>query len=131
MSSAALCPCVLIVEDEMYLALTLEDVLVASGYRVLKAARLPNALALVESTERIDAAILDINLGGTLVFAVADALERVGVPLLFTSGYGVVGLPSRYRHWPMLQKPYGMDRLQLALDALMEGVGKAAGSEPA
>ncbi len=130
MNSAVLPPCVLIVEDEMCLALTLEDILLAAGYRVLKAARLANALALVESSERIDAAILDINLGGTAVFPVADVLERSGVPLLFTSGYGVDGLPPEYHQSPMLQKPYGMERLQLALTTLMQGVEKPTGFQP-
>ena len=47
----------------MLLAMMLEDVLLDAGYRVLKAARLPNALELVAS-EPIDVAILDINLAG-------------------------------------------------------------------
>ncbi len=111
--------CVLIVEDEMCLALTLEDILLDAGCRVLKAARLPAALALAESSEVIDAAILDINLSGTLVFPAADALQRRGVPLLFTSGYGESGLPPLYRQWPMLQKPYGIERLRQALTALL------------
>ncbi len=111
--------CVLVVEDEMNLAMMLEDILGDAGFRVLKAARLPAALALAESSERIDAAILDINLAGTQVFPVADALNRRGIPLLFTSGYGEEGLPPGYRQWPMLQKPYGMERLQQELTRLM------------
>ena len=111
--------CVLIVEDEMCLAMLLQDLLEDAGYRVLKAARLPAAVALAESGE-IDAAMLDINLGGTEVFPAAQALRKRGIPFLFTSGYGCKGLPPEYRHSPMLQKPYDAALLQQALDALLE-----------
>ncbi|HVR82452.1 MAG TPA: response regulator, partial [Luteimonas sp.] len=100
----------LIVEDEMILAIMLEDALQDAGYRVLKAGRLPKALALATS-ERIDAAILDINLAGKEVFPVADELRRRGIALMFTSGYGEDGLPAAYRDAPMLQKPYSLPAL--------------------
>lgn len=117
---------VLIVEDEMCLALMLEDILVEAGYDVLKAARLPAALKLAQS-EPIDAAILDINLAGTRVFPAADALRLRGIPFLFTSGYGEDGLPLEYQHWPMLQKPYGVERLQEALASLLgDGAAQVA-----
>lgn len=110
--------CVLIVEDEMCLALLLEDILVHAGYRVLMAARLPKALELIGS-KHIDAAILDINLAGTSVFPAADALRERGIPFMFVSGYGAEGLPVEYRQRPMLQKPYGVPQLQQALTALL------------
>ena len=109
--------CVLIVEDEMSLALLLEDILEDAGYRVLKAARLPAAVALAESAP-IDGAILDINLAGTEGFPVADVLRARGIPFLFTSGYGCKGLPPRYQQSPMLQKPYDHAQLRKALATL-------------
>lgn len=118
MSDATRKRCILIVEDEMFLALILEDLLEEAGFCVLKAARLPAALAFAESAG-IDAAILDINLAGTQVFPAADALRRRGIPFLFTSGYGEEGLPPDYQHWPMMQKPYGVASLQQALAALL------------
>lgn len=118
MSDATRKRCILIVEDEMFLALILEDLLEEAGFCVLKAARLPAALAFAESAG-IDAAILDINLAGTEVFPAADALRRRGIPFLFTSGYGEEGLPPDYQHCPMMQKPYGVERLQQALATLL------------
>ncbi|CAN5626750.1 response regulator [soil metagenome] len=111
--------CVLIVEDEMCLAMMIEDILARAGYVVLKAARLPAALALA-GEECIDAAILDINLAGKLVFPVADALRRSGVPMLFTSGYGQDGLPEDYVDCPMLQKPYHVEHLLVVLGGLLD-----------
>ncbi len=127
MADIASRPCVLIVEDEMVLALMLDGILHDAGYRVLKAARLPAALELVDA-ERIDAAVLDINLAGTRVFPVADALRLRGIPFLFVSGYGDDGLPAEYRDCVMLQKPYGVERLQQARATLLEGGADARAS---
>ncbi len=68
-------PCILLAEDEMMLAMMLEDRLRASGYRVLKAARLAKCLELADS-QLIDLAILDINLAGEQSFPVAVVLRR-------------------------------------------------------
>ncbi len=116
--AAPTAPCILIVEDEMQLAMMLEDILTDAGCRVLKAARVPAALALAE-TEAIDAAILDINLAGKQAFPVADVLHRRGIPFIFASGYGDDGLVAPYLGWGMLQKPYGMKQLQQALMSLL------------
>lgn len=105
MSGQATPRCVLVAEDESLLAMLVEDVLSDAGYRVLKAARLPAALALAGS-EHLDAAILDINLDGTAVFPVAEALRALGVPFLFASGYGQAGIPDEFHGVPVLQKPY-------------------------
>jgi DNA-binding response OmpR family regulator len=98
-------PCVLLVEDEMCLAMMLQDLLEDSGYRVIKASRVPAALNLAGASS-IDAAILDVNVAGTEVFPVADELRRRGVPFMFASGYGERGLPGEFRDYPILQKPY-------------------------
>ncbi|MCA1713583.1 MAG: response regulator [Gammaproteobacteria bacterium] len=110
--------CVLMVEDEMNLAMMLEDMLVEAGYRVLKAARVPGALALA-AAEQIDAAILDVNLAGVEVFPVAAALHRRAIPFLFTTGYGQMGISAEYSDRPVLQKPYSLDQLMGALEAMM------------
>ena len=119
MNAQASNPCVLIVEDEMCLAMMLEDILMDAGYDVRKAARLPAALQLVQN-EPFDVAILDINLAGKEVCPVADALSHLGVPFLFTSGYGHNGVPAEYRQRPMLQKPYNVEYLQQTLSALLQ-----------
>jgi AmiR/NasT family two-component response regulator len=57
---------VLIVEDEMLLALDLEDMLTDAGHSVVgQASDLPQAIALAEKMEGgIDVAIMDLNLAG-------------------------------------------------------------------
>lgn len=115
---------ILMVEDEMNLAMMLEDILEDAGFHVLKAARLPNALEIVAQSSldgegRIDAAILDINLAGVEVFPLADVLRERGVPFVFTSGYGSDGLPDDHRDSAVLQKPYGPDQIVSTVRALI------------
>lgn len=117
--------CVLLVEDEMCLAMMLQDLLEDAGYRVIKAARLPGALALAE-VEDIDAAILDVNLAGKDVFPVADELRRRGVPFMFASGYGEHGLPGEFRDCPVLQKPYDPVALETMLGDVLGTTGARA-----
>ncbi len=112
--------CVLIAEDEMLLAMMLEDILQDAGFRVLKAARLPAALELAAS-ESIDAAILDVNLAGKEVFPLAAELDRRGIPFLFASGYGENGLPPEYHGATMLQKPYVVKLLLEAVNGMLCG----------
>jgi len=110
-------PCILLAEDEMMLAMMLEDRLNASGYKVIKAARLARCLVLAES-ESIDLAILDINLAGEQSFPVALVLRRRGIPFVFSSGYGDQDLPAAWRSEKTLQKPYDSRQLTEVLAAL-------------
>ena len=121
---------ILMVEDEMNLAMLLEDILDAAGYHVLKAARLPNALQLLEESgmagrAKIDAAILDVNLAGVLVFPLAAALRARDVPFGFTSGYGRDGIPAEYSDSSVLQKPYSAEKIMSMVQSLA-GVPDAA-----
>lgn len=110
--------CVLLAEDEMLLAMMLEDRLEHFGYRVIKAARLAACLALAESAA-IDVAILDINLAGEESFPAATVLRRRGIPFLFSSGYGADGLSDEWRGEKVLQKPYDTQQLIATLEALV------------
>lgn len=120
-------PRVLLAEDEMFVAMMVEDRLEASGYRVTKAARLSQALELAEA-EPFDAAILDINLAGENSYPVADVLRARGIPFVFSSGYEGVSIPEAYRNELVVQKPYDTRRLLEALDACMQA---AFGEPPA
>lgn len=96
---------ILIVEDEILVAMLIEDVLTDLGHEVVgPAMRLEAALAAAEG-EDFDFAILDINLAGKQSFPVADRLTERGIPFMFASGYGAAGLIEPYRGAPILQKP--------------------------
>lgn len=108
---------ILVVEDEAMVAMLIEDMLTELGCAVVgPAMRLDHALQLAK-TEAVDAAILDINLGGTRSDPVAEILERRLVPMLFVTGYGQAGRPGRNDR--VLQKPYRQAELCDALRALL------------
>lgn len=109
---------VLLVEDEIMVALLLEDMLADLGHRAVgPVARLDKAVELARR-EALDAAILDLNVGGKEVYPVADALAARGIPFIFSSGYGRNGLRAPYADRPMLTKPFRRHDLRAALAAL-------------
>ncbi|MGA3003918.1 MAG: response regulator [Acetobacteraceae bacterium] len=110
--------CVLVVEDEMLVAMMLEGMLRDLGYRVIKAARVAKAIGLATS-EAIDAAILDVNLAGETSYQVADVLRLRGIPFVFASGYDPGSLRADFRNVAVLRKPYmPHDVRQVVADAL-------------
>ena len=109
---------VLVVEDEMMLMMMVEDLLLSEGYDVVTAGRMPPAMDAACNRD-LDAAILDINLGGESAIPLADALSKRGIPIVFASGYGAAILPDRYRACTMLQKPYLPEDLLIALDGVL------------
>jgi CheY-like chemotaxis protein len=101
---------ILVVEDEMMVAMMLEDLLTDLGCEVAKAARLAKAIDLVE-TISIDGAILDVNVSGEAVYPLARMLADRGIPFVFSSGYGNSGHPAEFRGRPTLSKPFALNDL--------------------
>jgi CheY-like chemotaxis protein len=109
---------VLIVEDEMLVAMNIEDMLLDLGHEVVGiASRLSAALELAQDAT-FDIAMLDVNLAGENSASVADLLSERSVPFLFATGYGLQGLEERYRGHVVLQKPFRAQELQLAIESL-------------
>jgi CheY-like chemotaxis protein len=111
---------VLIAEDNVFAAMELERVLVELGYEpVGPVAQLDQALGLAQQ-EALDGALLDVDLRGELVFAVAEALERRRIPVIFASGHDSDDMfpPSFVRH-PRLRKPFGENEIRSVLEAAL------------
>lgn len=110
---------VLLVEDEAMLRMLLEDMVADLGYELAgSAGSLEEATRLVATLPRIEAAIVDVNLGGVASFPVADGLRARQVPFLFSTGYGAEGIPERFHHVQLLGKPYRRDDIHRALQEL-------------
>ncbi|UVL86486.1 response regulator [Pseudomonas sp. B21-028] len=110
---------VLVVEDEGAIAMLIEEMLEDFGCEVVASvARLATARDQA-STALIDLALLDVNLAGELVFPVAEILRNRGIPFLFSTGYGVSGVPGEFAGYPVLHKPFSeselLQRMTLAL----------------
>ena len=112
---------VLIVEDEAMIAMLVEDMVLDFGSEVVgPVANVNDAINLARSAE-LDAAILDINVSGSVIFPVADILTERGIPLIFATGYGSRGLPPRFQNSPTLPKPFSYQSLEEALRTALAG----------
>jgi len=101
----------------MMIRMLLEGMLTDLGYTVAgQAGGIDEALALVKEAE-FDVALLDVNLNGSPITPVVEALIARGAPFVFASGYGQRGVPEAYRASPVLQKPFQMEALAEALAA--------------
>jgi DNA-binding response OmpR family regulator len=116
---------VLVVEDEMTIALSIEDMLIEMGHEVIDLAmRLPQGLALAKAAD-FDIAILDVNLDGRMSFPIADVLNDRGVPYLFVTGYGSAGIDSAYRDGTIvIKKPFDLADLRTGIDRLLSSTGR-------
>jgi CheY-like chemotaxis protein len=111
----------LVVEDEMLVALALEEMLGDFGCVVVDVAgTLDRGLALADELT-IDGAILDINLCGEKVFPLAERLAERGVPFVFCTAYGASALPPSFAEAPTLTKPYDAPRLRNLLISGLTG----------
>ncbi len=108
---------VLILEDEMLVAMLLEDILMDLGHSV--AATAGNIRQALEAIEQlpVDLAILDVNLPDGRSDAVAEALMAKKIPFVFATGYGAQGVAEDYRQAPVIQKPYDEDGLRHAIES--------------
>lgn len=111
---------VLVVEDELLVAMLVEDMRADAGCIVVGPfARVPAALAAAR-VEAVDVALLDVNVAGEMVFPVAHMLEGRGIPFLFVTGYGQAALPPDRPHWKACVKPFRSRHLTECLARTME-----------
>jgi CheY-like chemotaxis protein len=116
---------ILVIEDEMLIALMLQGMLEELGYQITGMAHtVADALAMIETdTQGIDAATLDINLGGEHSDQVAAALNAHGIPFIIITGYDdpkLFGFEGR----PIVRKPFFPEQLKTALQSLEPRAGR-------
>ena len=111
---------VLIAEDNLFAAMELERALVDLGCQpVGPVGQLDQAMRLALN-EALDGALLDVDLRGELVFAVAEELERRRVPVVFASGYDTDDMfPARFVRHPRLRKPFGEHEIRRVLETMV------------
>ncbi len=111
---------ILIVEDEYLIAMSLQDALETAGSVVVgPVSSVEKAIKTIDSEPHLDAAVLDVNLGGVLAYPVADLLIARKIPFVFTSGYEDNVLRSRYAQIKNCPKPYLFRAME---DALVEAM---------
>ncbi len=122
MNLASLKNCrILVVEDEYLLADELRTELELMEASVIgPVGRLSQAMTLLTQTPDIDAAVLDVNLRGEMVFPFAQSLRERDVPILFVTGYDVSVMPAPFQSTPRCEKPVGV---RLIAEKLVEVIG--------
>ena len=107
---------VLLVEDNMLIALDAEDMLAELGAdTVVTAASVDDAMRQIDM-QTPSFALLDVNLGNGTSLPVAERLSEMGVPFMFASGYGTkVPLPDTMSDVQMVAKPYTASILKMFL----------------
>ncbi len=116
----ALSGTILVLEDNMVIALDASDIITAHGDTAVKlASSVDDALKIIEN-EEISLAVLDINLGDQTSLPVAQKLHSMNIPFVLATGYGDVGsILSGYPDAPVVQKPFTKESLTEKLFAVL------------
>lgn len=111
---------VMIVEDELLVALDLETIVEDSGYQFDGP-----YVSVAETNAALDrrmpeCAILDVRLKDGEVFPVADRLQRAQIPMIFHSGHAdILDLLDRYPGSQVCNKPSTPKQLRSALEVAL------------
>ena len=98
---------ILVAEDEGLIALELERILEDFGCDVV--GPLASVDEVLQRAQRggLDGALLDVNLRGKRIFEILPTLQKLGLPLIITSGYDDATLfPAPFRAMPRIAKPF-------------------------
>ncbi len=110
---------ILIVEDELLIAMMLEDWVVELNHTPIGPARtVSEALALV-GVETLDAAILDFHLMAETTASVALSLVEKQVPFAFATGGSLHTEDAQLKGIPTLSKPYDFETVRKMVDKLV------------
>lgn len=105
-------PAILVLEDDLLLAMDMEDHLHESGCEVVGPfGRLSEALdAVTDST--LAGAVVDLNVDGELSFPVIEALQAKSIPVIVCTGYAELPeIRARLNRLPLLPKPWNTQSL--------------------
>lgn len=111
---------ILVVEDEVLVAMEMEDRLTALGYTVIGPA--PSVAEANELLDRVTpcAALLDVNLGDETVAPIARRLKEGNIPYALVTGYARLALNDpALRDSPRLSKPVADRDLERMLQQLV------------
>lgn len=108
----------LVVEDELFVAMLVEDMLGDLGCTIVGLAASANEAESLARTAVIDFALLDVNLDGETSFAAADILRERNIPFVFITGYGEQGVRGDLRDAPVLSKPIDPRHLARVVGAI-------------
>jgi CheY-like chemotaxis protein len=102
---------ILIVEDNPYIAIALEEMLSEHGLVIAGVAGALDDALLLAASASLDIALLDVNIRDRKIDPVAEALTARGKPFVFTTGCGRAGLPEAFLDRPVVEKPFYIEEI--------------------
>ena len=117
---------VLIVEDEEQVRVLADSILQEDGHKTLTADTTEQALAILESGEKVDVLFTDIGLHGDnqagLTLAQEATKRLSSLPVLYTTGQGVTdGMQALFvEQYGFVAKPYTASQLTTAIKNLVD-----------
>lgn len=112
---------IIILEDDYYQAEDSRLTLERAGATVIAVTATAPDLGKLLADGRIDAALIDINLGRTVSFDFARELGARAIPFAFLTGYDAGMLPEDLAARPCLSKPADAARIITILTSLTNG----------
>ena len=107
---------ILIVEDEFLIAADLEAQIREDGGKTARLAlSIEDAERELKKGSDLAGVILDVNVGGSTSFDLADALMEAGLPFVFFTGYRSISIPDRFVGVPRIPKPASWRELRNGL----------------
>lgn len=110
---------ILVVEDEPFIAMLIQDLLEEMGCRPIGPARSVDEGKQLIAKHSCDAAIVDLNLGKERSYDLIDILVARKVPVIVATGYGNAD-PRVPAQCPVVQKPFRVEILQKTLEGLLQ-----------
>jgi DNA-binding response OmpR family regulator len=103
---------ILVLEDDLLLAMDMEDFLSAQGFEVVGPyGKISQAIEAI-AQQPIDFAVVDLNLNGEMSFPVIDVLQKQSIPLIVCSGYAELPeVKAELADLPLLPKPWSPRKL--------------------
>jgi DNA-binding response OmpR family regulator len=123
---------VLIAEDELMIADTIEEALVENGYEVCGIARSVDEAVALARDHRPDLAVIDLRLAdgglGTEIAVQFAGPDRFGI--LYASGNVSCDMLNASDGEAFISKPYGSPALLLGLEIVIDIIAKGKTSKP-
>jgi CheY-like chemotaxis protein len=115
---------VFVAEDEFHVLQLIEDMLAELGCAITDSVSSIGAAVERAAATHAQVALLDVNLRGKRIFPAAQILLRRRIPIVFSTGYGADGIDGEWQNCPVIQKPFSLDRLEVALRQVAPRAGQ-------
>jgi CheY-like chemotaxis protein len=111
-------PKVLLLEDDALINLGMTEMIERMGYQVRSSMTVVDAFNTAKE-DRPDVGVLDVNIGGTTSYVLAEWLHNQNVPIIFVTGYEQVAPFGRWRDYPVCRKPCKSEDLKALITKLL------------